>query len=141
MAPSAVSKVSPLLFAIIGGCAVEPAQLFPSPEAQARLRAMQCRVFDTDDERRTLRTAIATLQDLGFVIDDGHAALGFVAATKLEGEETTVFVSLRPLGGRRTVVRASVHGPDGGVLDSPELYQAWFTALSKAMFLTAHDIE
>jgi len=54
----------------IAGCDYSQRELLAAPEEQALLRAMQTRSYDETDERKVLRTVIATLQDLGFVIDE-----------------------------------------------------------------------
>lgn len=43
---------------------------------QVQLRQVQSRAFDTTDKAKTLRTVIAVLQDLGFVIDKADLELG-----------------------------------------------------------------
>ena len=70
------TKVCALLLLIaIAGCATSPhAQVFENGSA-VQLRSYQSRVFDTTDREKTLRTIIAALQDLGFVIDKADATL------------------------------------------------------------------
>ena len=107
---------------------------------QVRLRGIQSRRFDTTDKNKTLRTAMATLQDLGFVIDDADETLGTVSATKLDNYELRMTVTVRPLGQTQMVVRANAQYNLKAVED-PETYQQFFNALEKAMFLTAQQIE
>ncbi len=107
---------------------------------QVRLRGIQSRRFDTTDKNKTLRTAMATLQDLGFVIDDADETLGTVSATKLSNYELRMTVTVRPLGQNQLVVRANAQYNLKAVED-PETYQQFFNALEKAMFLTAQQIE
>ncbi len=54
-------------------CASSKDQLLASSESQVKLRSIQTRAFDTSDQEKTLRTVMATLQDLGFVIDEASA--------------------------------------------------------------------
>jgi hypothetical protein len=129
-----------LLLALFGGCADSTQQLLASPEDQARLRAIQSRRFETTDEQMVLRAVIATLQDLGFVIDDGNSTLGLVSATKLEGYALRVTVTVRRADEKNMVVRASAQYAYKAITD-PETYQEFFKALSKSLFLEAHDIE
>ena len=51
-------------------CAAKQKNILETSESQVKLRSMQSRVYDITDRDRLLRTIIATLQDLGFVIDD-----------------------------------------------------------------------
>jgi len=66
------------------GCQTTQERLLDSGSSQVQLRSIQTRAFDTRDKEKTLRTVIATLQDLGFVIDKADAILGSVSATKLD---------------------------------------------------------
>jgi hypothetical protein len=43
-----------------------------------------------------LRTVIATMQDLSFVIDKADAGLGTVSGTKLDGYQLRMTVTVRP---------------------------------------------
>jgi hypothetical protein len=83
---------------------------------------------------------MATLQDLGFVIDEADETLGTVSATKLERYKLRMTITVRPYGQEQLVVRASAQYNLKAVED-PEPYQQFFNAFEKAMFLTAHQIE
>lgn len=107
---------------------------------QVKLRSMQSRRFDTTDKNKTLRTAMATLQDLGFVIDEADETLGTVSATKLDRYNLRMTITVRPFGEGQLVVRASAQYNLKAVED-PETYQHFFDAFAKAMFLTAQQVE
>ena len=115
-------------------------QLLASSRSQVAVRSIQTRVFDTTDRETTLRTAIGTLQDLGFVIDEADAELGAVSATKLDHYMMRMTVTVRPRGQTQILVRANAEYQNREVTD-PEPYQHFFVALEKAMFLTAHQID
>lgn len=115
-------------------------QVMATNESQVALRSIQTRAFDTTDKKKTLRTAIATLQDLGFVIDKADDELGTVSGTKLNGYLLRMSVTVRPRGEKQTLVRANAQYNITAVED-PEPYQQFFTALEKAMFLTAHEVD
>ncbi len=66
-------------------CAPSTHQVLATGESQVKLRSIQTRAFETTDREKTLRTTIATLQDLGFVVDRADGVLGTVSATKLDG--------------------------------------------------------
>ncbi|HHW20448.1 hypothetical protein [Thermodesulfovibrio thiophilus] len=127
-----------LLFVI--GCATTQQQLLDSDSSQVQLRSIQTRAFTTTDKEKTLRTIIATLQDLGFVIDKADAILGTVSATKLKNYALRITVTVRPRGETQLLVRANVQYNVEPVTD-PEPYQQFFIALEKAMFLTAHQVD
>ncbi len=109
-------------------------------ESQVAIRQIQTRAFDTTDRTKTLRTVIATLQDLGFVIDKADDELGTVSGTKLNGYSLRMTVTVRPRGKTQTLVRANATYNITPVTD-PQPYQQFFTALQKAMFLTAHEVD
>ena len=87
-----------------------------------------------------LRTVMATLQDLGFVIDNADETLGTVSATKLDRYALKMTVTIRPRGQTQMLVRASAQFQMRAVEDA-EPYQQFFDALGKAMFLTAHEVD
>lgn len=128
---------------LVGGCVSLGERVLDSGTPTLQLRSFQTRVFDTDDRERTLRTVIATLQDLGFLIEKADATLGAVSGTKvaqtgLWGLRMTVTVS--PRGQGRLLVRANAQLGQSAVTEA-EPYQRFFSALEHAMFLTAHQVD
>ncbi|MEK0437837.1 MAG: hypothetical protein RLZZ233_808 [Verrucomicrobiota bacterium] len=107
---------------------------------QVQLRQIQSRAFDTTDKAKTLRTIIAVLQDLGFVIDKADLELGTVTATKLDGYALRMSVSVRPRGTQQLMVRANGQYQEEAVTD-PAPYQSFFNSLAKGMFLTAQNVD
>ena len=87
-----------------------------------------------------LGTVIATLQDLGFVIDKADNDLGTVSGTKLDQYSLRMTVTVRPRGETQMLVRANAQYNIQAVED-PEPYQHFFDSLSKALFLTAHQVD
>ncbi len=59
-------------------------QIWLSEESQVKLRAAQSRVFDTTDRRRTLEAIVATMQDLGFMVEVLDEELSLVSGKKFE---------------------------------------------------------
>lgn len=129
-----------LVLLLVAGCASTQARLLDSGQSQVALRSIQSRAFDTTDKEKILRTVIATLQDLGFVVDQADLPLGTVTGTKLAGYELRMTVSVRPRGQAQLLVRANAQFNQKPVTD-PEPYQAFFTSLEKAMFLTGHQVD
>lgn len=58
-----------------------------SGESQVALRAVQSRVFDTTDRSCILSAIVATLQDLGFMIEVLDEELGIVSAKRFDPYE------------------------------------------------------
>jgi len=115
-------------------------QLLKSDEQALKLRVVQTRAFDTTDRVGTLRTVIATMQDLEFVIQRADADLGAVSGTKLDGDAMRLSVTVRPRGTTQLLVRANAqYGLES--IEDPEPYRNFFAALEKAMFLTAHEVD
>jgi hypothetical protein len=115
-------------------------QVLATVNTQVAQRAMSTRAFDTPDGSKVFHAVVATLQDLGFVIDRADNVLGTISATKYGGGLVRLTVTIRPLGSSRTVVRAS------GQLNEHELsdlapFQRFFEALSQALFLQANGID
>ena len=129
-----------IMLLMLISCAPSTKQVLATKESQVKLRAIQTRVFDTTDRDKMLRTVIATLQDLGFIVDKADNVLGAVSATKLDRYTLRMTVSVRPRGETQLLVRANAQYNITAVED-PEPYQQFFDALSKAIFLTAHQVD
>lgn len=125
---------------VISGCAGKQKRILETKESQAMLRSIQSRVFDTTDRDQLMRTIIATLQDLGFVIEDADETLGTVSGTKRSGYTLRMTVSIRPKGSNQMIVRSNAQY-NLRTVEDPEPYQQFFSALSKALFLEAQEIE
>jgi hypothetical protein len=129
-----------LVLAALYSCAPSTKQVMATTESQVKLRAIQTRAFDTKDKEMMLRTVIATLQDLGFIIDKADDVLGTVSGTKLDSYALRITVMVRPRGETQLLVRANAQYQIHAVED-PEPYQQFFESLSKALFLTAHQVD
>jgi hypothetical protein len=130
------------LFSIIfvSGCVSRNSHILDSGESQLQTRAIQTRVFDTNDKKMVTRNVVATLQDLNFVIDDADAELGTVSATKLSRYQVKITVQVRPKSDTQMIVRANARY-NLEQIDDPQIYQDFFSALGKSLFLTANAID
>jgi hypothetical protein len=136
-------RLALIIFAAVvsAGCVSTEDRLLDADTSQVQLRSMQVRAFDTTDRERMLRTVVATLQDLGFALDAGEVGLGTVSGTKyIDTSQMRITVSVWPRGESQLLVRASCELRRKPVED-PATYQRFFSALSKAVFLDAHEIE
>lgn len=129
-----------LAIAVLPSCGTSRRQLLKADGTQLETRRIQSRSFDTGDINKTLRSVIATLQDLGFVIDKSDSNFGTVTATKLSGYNLTMTVTIRQKSPTQVIVRANAQFNLKAVTKA-EPYQDFFSALSKAMFLDAHEVE
>ncbi len=70
------------LLLLVGCAATTPANVIGAG-TQLEMRQIQTREYDTLNKSMTMRSVIATLQDLGFTIDQADAELGAITATRL----------------------------------------------------------
>jgi hypothetical protein len=124
---------------LLGGCASQNSHVFSGGSA-VELRSFQTRAFDTTDKHKMMRTIIAVLQDLGFIIDKTDEDLGMVTGTKLSGYQIRMTVIVQPRGDKQLAVRASAIYNNSPIED-PLPYQDFFTALEKGIFLTAQKVD
>lgn len=125
---------------LLGGCSDPNRAVLESDESQLKIRSIQTRNFESSDLNVMMRTAIATLQDLGFVIDSADEKLGTITGTKLDGYQLRMTLSVRAKGSKQIVVRASAQY-ENEIITDPKPYQDFFAALEKAIFLTAHQVD
>jgi hypothetical protein len=123
---------------LLGACATPNSHVLEGGSA-VELRSFQTRAFDTTDKQKMMRSVIATMQDLGFIIDKTDEDLGLVTGTKLSGYQIRMTVIVRPKGKKQLAVRANALYEDRQIED-PLPYQDFFTALEKGIFLTAQKV-
>ena len=125
---------------LVGGCATTTPADVTGPGTQLQARQIQTREYDTLDKQMTMRSVIATLQDLGFTIDQAHLDLGTVTATRLHEYTMRMTVTVVEKGDERISVRANARIDESGVQDAAT-YQDFFVVLDKAMFLTLNNVD
>jgi hypothetical protein len=132
-------RLCALLALGLAGCATRPPDILGSG-SQLATREYQTREYETLDRNLTLRSVLATLQDLGFVIDSADESLGTVTATRASQYRMRMTVTVREKGADRVLVRANARIGEETV-SNPGTYQDFFDALDKAMFLTLHKVD
>ena len=135
-------SISCVLVALLGlaGCYSNANSVLDAKASQVQVRSYQSRAFDTTDKTATIRSVMATLQDLDFVINKADETIGTVTATKYSRNlPLSMTVTVRPRGSNQMVVRANAQYGIQPV-ENPLAYQDFFSSLSKAMFLDAHEI-
>ena len=131
--------VALLALVALVGCASPNSHILEGG-SQVELRSYQSRSFDTADKVLVVRNVISTMQDLSFVIDKADADLGTVTGTKLSGYEVRMTVTVRPKSETQVIVRANATY-NMKAIEDPVVYQQFFAALEKSLFLTAQQIE
>jgi hypothetical protein len=126
---------------LLNGCQMDSRQqILASTNSQVAQRAISTRAFETPDQAKVFQAVIASLQDLGFVVDRADNVLGSVSATRYGGQLVRLTVSVRSGSGSRTIVRASGQ-LNQHELSDPAPFQRFFEALSQALFLEANSVE
>lgn len=124
----------------LAGCATTTPTNIAGGGTQLETRQIQTREYDTLDKAMTMRSVIATLQDLGFTIDQADAELGTVTATRLHEYTMRMTVTVVQKEAERISVRANARIGENAVTDAAT-YQDFFVVLDKAMFLTLHKVD
>jgi len=127
------------LLSLVGCAATTPANVVGAG-TQLETRQIQTRQYDTLDKAMTMRSVIATLQDLGFTIDQADMELGTITATRLHEYTMRMTVTVVKKEANQISVRANARIGESAVTDA-ETYQDFFVVLDKALFLTLHKVD
>lgn len=113
--------------------------LFAPTDAQMKIRSLQTRTFDLTDRNAAIRGAIASLQDLGFIIERANEGLGLVTAARFAEpnyyDVVTVTVTVRHDSPKKMSIRANAIY-NNKPIDDPKVYQNFFAALQRTLFLS-----
>jgi len=135
------------LAVLLSGCVSTPPPAVFETGSALEVRSYQTRVLQDVDRDAALRAVIATLQDLGFVLDSADATLGTVTATKLAQHQVRMTVSVRQGNDRQIVIRANADyseplaGRSAVRIEDPTTHQDFFQALERSAFLAAQNVE
>ena len=157
--------LSTLLIFGLNACNTVPKGALALTQDSMELRQLQTRSFNTTNEKKLLISAAGVLQDLGFTIDESETKLGVIVGSKdrdaMEAGQIAAAVIIaafsgairasivtRPVGKKtnlRITLQRVVWNTGGQItrrepIEDEEIYQGFFEKLSKAMFLTAHEI-
>ena len=118
---------------LLAGCATTTPANVTGAGTRLETRQIQTREYEILDKSMTMRSVIATLQDLGFVIDQADAALGTITATRLHQYTMRMTVTVVEKDTGRISVRVNARVGENSVTDAAT-YQDFFVVLDKAMF-------
>ena len=117
---NAVQTLLLSLLIVIGGCATLPPADVTGAGTQLQTRQIQTRGYNTLDKQMTMRSVIATLQDLGFTIDQADLALGVVTATRLHEYTMRMTVTIVEKGDYLSTAVRVQRGAETPVLPSSD---------------------
>lgn len=127
------------LLMIVAGCGLTPPNVI-GDGTQLQTRQFQTRNYETLDKKMTMRSVIATLQDLGFTIDAADVELGTITATRLNRSIVRMTVTVTPGNGHQLAVRTNARIGQRPIED-PETYQDFFAALDRSLFLAQNRVD
>ena len=122
---------------MLAACATTNQAALDSSSSQVATRNYQTRSFDTTDKSNVMNNIVATMQDLGFVIEKADKDIGTISGFSFTNQ-TTMTVSVR-LKEKSILVRANASKGNNAIKD-PKAYQNFFNALSQSLFLTANEV-
>ena len=124
-----------ILLLLLTACTSAKENILGTNKSQVALRNFQARAFDTTDKAMVV---IATMQDLGFIVSQADEDLGMVSGMSYTSRsKLTVTTRVK---GKQIIVRANAQiGLEA--VENPLPYQNFFEALSKSLFLTAHEVD
>jgi hypothetical protein len=129
-----------VLCLLLSGCETPetPKDLLAPTEAQLKLRTLQTRTFDVTDRNLAIRAVIASLQDLGFIIERANDSLGLVTAARFAEpnyyDVVSVTVTVRQHTPEKLTVRVNAIY-NNKPIDDPKVYQNFFVALERSIFV------
>ena len=133
-----MKKLIVMLLFFITACTSTKENVLGTNQSQVALRNFQARAFDTTNKEQVLRSVVATMQDLGFIVGQANYDLGLVSGTSFTSK-SRLTVTVRTKG-KQIIVRANAQ-MGLNPIESPIPYQNFFESLSKSLFLTAHEVD
>lgn len=125
--------------ASVTGCnSLSEAVIGDGSETQVQIRSYQTKIFESPDVETAIKAVIATMQDIGFVIDNADLRVGTVTGTSFHNA-SRLSVTVRKFGDNQVQVRANAQSGLETIKD-PIAYQNFFNSLSKSLFLIGEEV-
>lgn len=125
--------------ASVTGCnSLSEAVIGDGSETQVQIRSYQTKIFESPDVETAIKAVIATMQDIGFVIDNADLRVGTVTGTSFHNA-SRLSVTIRKFGDNQVQVRANAQSGLETIKD-PIAYQNFFNSLSKSLFLIGEEV-
>ncbi|MGI9329816.1 MAG: hypothetical protein ACR2QB_03795, partial [Gammaproteobacteria bacterium] len=90
--------------AALTACITPKAADVTGDQSQLEIRQIQTREYEALDKRMAMRSTVATLQDLGFSIDNAEFSVGTITATRHRARTMRMTVTTREQPGERIAV-------------------------------------
>ena len=116
-----------------------PKELLALNEAQMKIRSFQTRTFDSSDTNKVLRSVVAALQDLGFIVERANGPMGLVTAGKFAGQGYVGFVELTVTVRQKSANQVEVRMNalfNTKPIEEPKIYQNFFAAVQRSLFIS-----
>ena len=126
------------IFLLLTGCATTTENVLPH-DSQLATRQIQTRQYDGHTKHGAMRSVVATLQDLGFTIDQADIDVGAITATRMPQSPLRLPVTVTEKDESKVAVRVNARIGENSVRDAAT-YQDFFVSLDKSMFLTRNNI-
>jgi hypothetical protein len=136
---NAIFLATCLLAVGTSGCVSTPFDVAGNSSA-LEMRSIQTREYESLDKTMTMRAVIATLQDLGFTIDQADVGVGVITGTRREVMDMRMTITVAPKTAERVSVRANARVGEKSITQA-ETYQDFFVALDKAVFLARNNVD
>ena len=127
----------------LGGCSGFSVPSVSPNESPSSLRSYQSRKYDSVTRDIISNAIMVTLQDLDFLTDQADLDVGFITATKVQGENSLkITITITEKANNVFVVRSIIQRHlklfrkvSRTVIKDPKEYQSFFTALNRGLFL------
>jgi len=126
-----------VVFIMLSGCQNSKDKLLETDKSQVNTRSYQTKSFDGISREELLQAAIATMQDLGFVIMHGDYNLGLVSANR-PSHRTKMTVTARAKNKNIMLLRVSAQKRNREISE-PEFYKNFFLVLRKSLFIEKNN--
>lgn len=131
--------IASLSIIAFSGCAMNSTDQIMAAESQVKLRSFQTKTYQSKSKKDVMRGVVSVLQDLSFIVDKADFDLGTITATKLDGYNLKMSVTVRPKSETHYLVRSNIQYGSKAV-EEAKPYQDFFTSLDKALFLDKNKI-
>lgn len=136
-----LSSLFLITFALMMSVCVNSVQAasMSSEANQKKINKIQSRYYTIDSEERAVSGVIATLEDMGYMIDKSSFVLGTVSATNATTRQLKMKVIISTHNDTQKMIRANARYNNNPMFDDA-FYKDFFIALSRKLSLRAYPV-